>query len=65
MRNTESLVEIEKPEFEVDLRIAGVAQDVISKDEEQMRKIEEVLEKSETVHTQNLFGLIWKNQKIL
>ena len=42
-RNAESLVEKE-PAFKVDLRIAGIAQDVILKDEEQMEKIQEEVE---------------------
>ena len=33
-RSTESLVEEEQPEFKVDLRIEGLAQDVILEDEE-------------------------------
>ena len=43
MRDTEPLVE-EKPEFEIDLRV-GVPQDAIFKDEEQMKEINEKLEK--------------------
>ena len=45
-RSTESLVEKEQPEFKVDLRIEGIAQDVILKDEERVGHIQEVAEKS-------------------
>ena len=41
-RIAESLVEKE-PEFKVDLRIEGIAQDVILKDEERVGKIQEVV----------------------
>ena len=37
MRSTESPVEKEDPEFKVDLRIEGIAQDVILEGEERMR----------------------------
>ena len=43
-RSAESLVEKE-PEFKVDLRIEGIAQDVILKDEERMGKIQEEVER--------------------
>ena len=33
MRSIESVVEKEEPEFEVDFRIGGIAQDVIREDE--------------------------------
>ena len=46
-RSTESVVEKESLNFEVDLRIEGIAQDVILKDEERMGKFQEVAEKSE------------------
>ena len=45
MRGTVSPVEKEEPEFEVDLRIEGVAQDAILKDEERMGKIQKVADK--------------------
>ena len=47
-RSPESLVERERerePELEVDLRIEGIAQDVILKDEWRMVKIQEVMDK--------------------
>ena len=37
-RSTESPVEKQEPEFQVDLRIKGIAQDVILKDEERVGK---------------------------
>ena len=43
-RRDESTVE-KQPQFEVDLRIEGIAQDVILKDEERMGKIQEVVGK--------------------
>ena len=43
-RRAESTVE-KKPEFKVDLRIEGIAQDVILKDEERMGKIQAAVEK--------------------
>ena len=39
-RSAESPVEKKAPEFKVDLRIEGIAQDVIQKDEERMDKIQ-------------------------
>ena len=36
-----------KPEFEIDLRVEGVPDDVILKDEERMEEINEKLEKLE------------------
>ena len=44
-RSTESPVEKEEPEFKVDLRTEGIAQDVILEDEERMGQIQEVVEK--------------------
>ena len=44
MRSTESLVEKEEPEFKVDLRIEGIAQDVILEDEERMGHMQKVKE---------------------
>ena len=44
MRDTESSVK-ERPKFEIDLRVAGVPQDAILKDEEQMKEINSTLEK--------------------
>ena len=44
-RSTESLVEKEESEFKVDLRIEGIAQNVMLKDEERMGKIQEAVEK--------------------
>ena len=43
-RSTESLVEKEEPEFNVDLRIEGSAQIVFLKDEERMGQIQEAVE---------------------
>ena len=44
-RSAESLLEKEEPEFKVDLRIEGVAQDGILKDQERMGKIQEAVER--------------------
>ena len=55
MRSTESLVEKEELEFKVDLRIEGIAQDVILKDGERMDKIQNVVDKSTTgYHTKSI-----------
>ena len=54
----ESTVAKEDPEFKVDLRIEGIAHDVILKDEERMGKIQEVVENRGKVHTRNPFGKI-------
>ena len=43
-RSAESPVEKEQPEFQVDLRIEGVPQDVILEDQERMGKIHEAVE---------------------
>ena len=48
VRSTESLVETEEPEFQVNLRIEGVAQDVIQKDEGQTGQIQKVVDKLRT-----------------
>ena len=48
MRSAASLVESEEPEFKVDLRIEGIAQDVILKYEERMVKIHEMVDKLRT-----------------
>ena len=45
-RSAESLVEKEQPEFKVDLKIEGIAQDEILEDEERMGHIQEAAEKS-------------------
>ena len=58
-RRAESTVKKE-PEFKVDLRIEGIAQDVILKDEERMGKIQVVM-----AHARNLFWKILENQKTL
>ena len=42
MRSAESPVEKEEPEFKVDLRIEGIAQDVIPEDEERMDNIQKL-----------------------
>ena len=44
MQNTESADE-EKPRFEINLQVEGVLEDVILKDEERMKEINEKLEK--------------------
>ena len=49
MRSTESLVEKEEPELKVDLKIKGIGQDVIQKDEEIMGQIHKVLEHTKWV----------------
>ena len=54
---SESAVE-EKPGFKVDVRIGGIVDDVILKDEERMGKIQEVVENRGKAHTRNLFGKI-------
>ena len=43
MRSTEVPVEKEEPEFKVDLRIEGIAQDVILEDEEKCVKFKKSL----------------------
>ena len=45
MRSTESLVEKEEPEFKVDLRIKGIAQDVIPEDDQRMGQLQKVVDK--------------------
>ena len=47
VRSTESLVEKEEPEFQVDLRIEGLAHDVILEDKERMRQIQNGVEHHE------------------
>ena len=63
-RSAESPVEKEEPEFKVDLRIEGTAQDVILRCEERMEKTQEVVEKSEMARARNLFLKIWENRKL-
>ena len=48
MRSAELLVEKEEPELKVDLKIEGIAQDVILEDEERMEQIQKVAEKLRT-----------------
>ena len=43
MRSAESHVEKKEPEFKVDLRIEGIAQDVILEDEERMGKVQVIV----------------------
>ena len=64
-RSSGSLVEREEPEFKVDLRIEGVAQDVILRYEGRLGKIQEVVENSEMAHAQNPFLKILEYQKTL
>ena len=45
MRSAEPLVEKEEPAFKADLRIEGIAQDVIVKDEERMGQLQNVVDK--------------------
>ena len=56
MRGTELLFAMkEEPDFEVDLRIEGIAQDVILKDEERMGQIQKVVDKIRTgYHTESI-----------
>ena len=60
-RRAESTVEKEEPEFKVDFRIEGMAQDVILQDEERMGKSQEVVGQQEMVHARNQFLQIWEN----
>ena len=54
MRGTGTPVEKEEPEFKVDLRIEGSAQDVILKDEERTDQLEKVVDKLRTgYHTKS------------
>ena len=62
MRSAESLVEKEEPSFEVDLRIEGIAQDVILKDEERMSQIQKVVETYEMDTVPNQLLKIWRRQ---
>ena len=62
-RSTGSLVQEEQPESKADLRIEGLAQDVILGDEERMGHIQEVVENFEKAPTLNLFLKIWESQK--
>ena len=66
MRSTESLVEKEEPEFEVDLSIEGIAQEVILKDEERMDKFQKVVDKLGTGHhTKSIIeGLVMTRKSI-
>ena len=48
MRSAESSVEKEEPEIKGDLRIEGIAQDVILEDEERMGQIQEVVDNLRT-----------------
>ena len=55
----------EKHEFEVDLRIEGIAHDVFMKDEERMGQVQDVVENCGKAHTRNLCGKIWENEETL
>ena len=61
-RRDESTVETES-EFKVDLRIEGIAQDVILKDDERMGKIQEVVENEERLMHEIYSGRSEKTQK--
>ena len=63
MRSTESLVEKEEPEFKVDLRIGGIAQDVILKDEERMDQIPKVFDKLRKTHAKSIIEDVGKTRK--
>ena len=64
-RSAESLVEMEEPDFKVDLRIEGVAHNVILKDVERMLKNKtEVVENEVLVHTRNLSLRSGKTRKL-
>ena len=63
-RSAQSPVKKEEPECKVDVRIEGIAQDVILKDEERMGKNPTSSgEIQEVVHARNLFLKIWDSQE--
>ena len=64
--SAESPVHKEEPEFEVDLRIEGIEQDVILKDEKRMGKSKRSGGKLRNdSRTKSIFWKIWENQKTL
>ena len=63
VRDTASSVE-EQPTFEIDLRVEEVSQDAILKDEEQMKKINDTLEKLNSGSCTKSVRMIWKFQVI-
>ena len=64
-RSTGSLVQEEQPESKVDLRIEGLAQDVILEDEERMGHIQEVVEKIRNgFHTESVLEDLGKPEKL-
>ena len=63
MRSAESSVEKEEPEIKGDLRIEGIAQDVILEDEERMGQIQEVVDKLRTGYHTKASMKIWRNRK--
>ena len=64
MRSAESLVEREEPEFQVDLRIEGTAQDVILENEERMGRIQKSVGKFRIgYHTKSIIEDLGKAEK--
>ena len=63
MRSAESLVEKEEPKFKVDLRIDGIAHDVMLEGEERRGQIQKVVENYEPDPVPNQLLKIWESQK--
>ena len=53
------LLKKEKRELKIDLRIEGITQDVVLKDEERIGQIKHILENGEMAVARYLFGKIW------
>ena len=62
VRNSVSFVD-KKPKFEIDLRVEGVSQDAILKDE-QKKEINKQLEKLKMDHAENPFVTNWRKREI-
>ena len=64
MRSAESLDEEKEPEFKVDLRNEGIAQDVILEDEERKNKIQNMDDKLRTgYHAKSIIEDLEKAEK--
>ena len=64
MRSAACFVEKEEPEFKVDLRIEGIAQDVIPEYEERVSQIQKVIDKLRTgYHTKSIIEDLVKAEK--
>ena len=65
MRSASCFVEKEEPEFKVNLRIEGIAQDVIPEYEERVSQIQKVIDKLRTgYHTKSIIEDLVKAEKI-